>query len=65
MHRQIARGLCAGATTALFMSFVSAWAAGDLSRQTPIEVTVELGKPGEHAFVPNRLTCPPSSTSWC
>ena len=30
-------------------------AAGDLSRQTPIEVTVDLGKPGEHAFVPNQL----------
>jgi uncharacterized cupredoxin-like copper-binding protein len=34
---------------------VGAEAAGDLSRQTPIEVTVELGKPGQHAFVPNRL----------
>jgi uncharacterized cupredoxin-like copper-binding protein len=33
-----------------------AHAAGDLSRQTPIEVTVDLGKPGEHVFVPNRLT---------
>ena len=30
-------------------------AAGDLSRQQPIEVTIELGKPGQHAFVPNRL----------
>lgn len=30
-------------------------AAGDLSRQTPIEVVVELGKPGEHAFLPNKL----------
>jgi uncharacterized cupredoxin-like copper-binding protein len=30
-------------------------AAGDLSRQEPIEVTVELGKPGEHAFTPNKL----------
>ena len=30
-------------------------AAGDLSRQTPIEITVDLGKPGEHAFVPNKL----------
>jgi len=30
-------------------------AAGDLSRQTPIEVTVTLGKPGQHVFVPNRL----------
>jgi uncharacterized cupredoxin-like copper-binding protein len=29
--------------------------AGDLSRQDPIEVKVELGKPGTHAFVPNRL----------
>src|SRR5262245_42492662 len=56
MYRQFARGLCAGALAALFVSFVSAWAAGDLSRQTPIEVTVELGKPGEHVFVPNRLT---------
>jgi uncharacterized cupredoxin-like copper-binding protein len=33
----------------------SARAAGDLSRQTPIEVVVELGKPGEHVFVPNKL----------
>jgi uncharacterized cupredoxin-like copper-binding protein len=31
-------------------------ASGDLSRQTPIEVTVELGKPGQHVFLPNRLT---------
>jgi uncharacterized cupredoxin-like copper-binding protein len=30
-------------------------AAGDLSRQTPIEITVTLGKPGQHTFVPNRL----------
>jgi uncharacterized cupredoxin-like copper-binding protein len=30
-------------------------AAGDLSRQTPIEVTVELGAPGKHAFLPNKL----------
>jgi uncharacterized cupredoxin-like copper-binding protein len=29
--------------------------AGDLSRQNPIEVTVELGKPGRHAFVPSQL----------
>jgi uncharacterized cupredoxin-like copper-binding protein len=33
----------------------SARAAGDLSRQTPIEVVVELGKPGEHVFLPNKL----------
>jgi uncharacterized cupredoxin-like copper-binding protein len=30
-------------------------AAGDLSRQTPIEVVIELGKPGAHGFFPNKL----------
>lgn len=31
-------------------------AAGDLTRQTPVVVIVELGRPdGTHAFVPNRL----------
>ncbi len=30
-------------------------AAGDLSRQEPITVTVELGRPGQHVFVPDRL----------
>lgn len=30
-------------------------AASDLSKQQPIEVTVELGRPGAHAFHPNRL----------
>ncbi|HKH02504.1 MAG TPA: hypothetical protein VKB08_17520 [Bradyrhizobium sp.] len=34
---------------------VPAESAGDLSRQEPIEVVVELGKPGQHIFVPNRL----------
>jgi len=32
-----------------------AMAAGNLAGQTPIEVVVELGKPGHHAFVPNQL----------
>jgi uncharacterized cupredoxin-like copper-binding protein len=31
------------------------YAAGDLSRQNPIEVTVELGKPGQHVFVPKQI----------
>lgn len=30
-------------------------AGGDLSRQTPIEINVDLGKPGQHVFVPNQL----------
>lgn len=33
----------------------TAHAAGDLSRQEPIEVTVDLGAPGKHAFIPNTL----------
>src|SRR5262245_24664766 len=39
----------------LAASVSSVQAAGDLSRQEPIEVAVELGKPGQHVFVPNRL----------
>src|SRR6187402_2756573 len=30
-------------------------AAGNLAGQEPIVVTVELGRPGQHAFVPNKL----------
>ena len=30
-------------------------AAGDLSRQQPIEVVVELGRPGQHLFSPSQL----------
>ena len=33
----------------------SARAAGDLSRQDPIEVVVELGRGDRHAFMPDRL----------
>lgn len=32
---------------------LAAYAAGDLSKQDPITLTVELGKPGKHEFVPN------------
>jgi uncharacterized cupredoxin-like copper-binding protein len=41
---------------ALVLPLGTAEAGGDLSRQSPIDVTVELGRPGQHAFVPNRLT---------
>ena len=44
-----------GAAVVLGVASGAALAAGDLSKQTPIEVTVELGKPGHHAFVPNQL----------
>jgi uncharacterized cupredoxin-like copper-binding protein len=33
----------------------AAEAAGNLAGQEPIMVTVELGRPGEHVFVPNKL----------
>jgi uncharacterized cupredoxin-like copper-binding protein len=36
-------------------SFGPAYSAGDLSRQEPIVITVELGKPGQHVFVPDKL----------
>ena len=40
---------------ALLLAATMAHAGGDLSRQEPIEVTVELGKPGRHAFTPDKL----------
>ena len=44
------------AAIAVGLSFPSnGQSAGDLSRQNPIEVTVELGKPGQHVFVPSTL----------
>jgi len=50
--RQLAFVVCVGMAVG---AAGAAFAAGDLSRQSPIEVTVELGKPGHHAFVPNQL----------
>ena len=51
----IVRVVAAGVAGALVGS-AAGFAAGDLSRQNPIEVTVDLGKPGQHVFAPNRLT---------
>ena len=45
---------CCAAGALIFLAAI-ADAAGDLSRQEPIEITVELGQPGQHAFVPNKL----------
>lgn len=44
-----------GAAVLLGLASGAAIAAGDLSRQTPIEVTVSLGTSGKHAFAPNQL----------
>jgi uncharacterized cupredoxin-like copper-binding protein len=43
------------AAAALLLAATMGHAGGDLSRQEPIEVTVELGKPGRHAFTPDKL----------
>jgi uncharacterized cupredoxin-like copper-binding protein len=52
-RRRLVAGLLAVAS---LMAARRASAAGDLSRQEPIVVTVELGRPdGRHAFEPNRL----------
>jgi uncharacterized cupredoxin-like copper-binding protein len=45
----------AAALAASLWAASSGQSAGDLSRQTPIEVTVDLGKPGQHVFVPSQL----------
>lgn len=34
---------------------VAAYAAGNLAGQEPIAVTVDLGTPGKHAFIPDKL----------
>jgi uncharacterized cupredoxin-like copper-binding protein len=47
--------LALGATALLGIVSGAALAAGDLSRQTPIEVTIDLGSPGRHEFAPKQL----------
>jgi uncharacterized cupredoxin-like copper-binding protein len=49
------RSISRTAAMLLLMAASLAHAAGDLSRQEPIEITIELGKPGQHAFMPNKL----------
>ena len=44
-----------GAAVLLGVASGAALAAGDLSRQTPIELTVDLGSPGKHEFAPKQL----------
>ena len=44
-----------GSSVLLGLVSGAAIAAGDLSRQTPIEMTVNLGSPGKYEFMPNQL----------
>ena len=52
--RFVFRVLAAGVAGALLGS-AAGYAAGNLAGQQPIEVVVDLGKPGQHAFVPNSI----------
>lgn len=40
---------------ALSGALSASWAAGNLAGQQPIEVTVDLGKPGQHVFEPRQI----------
>ena len=44
-----------GAAVLVGIASGAALAAGDLSKQTPVEVTVDLGSPGKHEFAPKQL----------
>ena len=48
------RVMMAGVAGALVGS-AAGYAAGNLAGQQPIEVTVDLGKPGQHAFIPSSI----------
>jgi uncharacterized cupredoxin-like copper-binding protein len=49
--------ILSAATTALILAVwpIAAHAAGNLAGQQPIEVAVDLGKPGQHVFSPRAL----------
>ena len=44
-----------GVAVVLGIASGAALAAGDLAKQTPIEMTVDLGAPGKHEFAPKQL----------
>jgi uncharacterized cupredoxin-like copper-binding protein len=51
----MSRLLLSVALASVIGAVIGAKAAADLSRQDPIEVTVNLGRPGQHVFEPNQL----------
>jgi uncharacterized cupredoxin-like copper-binding protein len=55
MHPSLFVSKLVAAAALIAATFGVAYSAGDLSRQEPIVVAVELGKPGQHAFTPNKL----------
>ena len=52
--RLFVQAIVAGAAGAIIGS-AAGYAAGNLAGQQPIEITVDLGKPGQHVFAPNQL----------
>ena len=52
--RLFVQAIAAGAAGAIIGS-AAGYAAGNLAGQQPIEITVDLGKPGQHVFAPNQL----------
>jgi uncharacterized cupredoxin-like copper-binding protein len=59
MSKAATLAFCSGAVLAGFATLLHAkiaHAKGDLSRQDPITVTVDLGAPGKHAFMPDKLS---------
>lgn len=53
--RQTPRAFVFGLAIWLGAFATAALAAGDLSKQVPVEITVDLGSPGKHEFSPNKL----------
>ena len=45
----------AGALLGAALGSAAGYAAGNLAGQQPIDITVDLGKPGEHVFEPRQL----------
>ena len=45
----------AAAAAGAVVGSAGSYAAGNLAGQTPIEVTVDLGRPGQHVFEPKQL----------
>ena len=55
MRWVLAAAFLAGSLAGSLAALVSAQAAGNLAGQQPIEITVDLGKPGQHVFEPRQL----------
>ena len=60
--RFVLQVIAAGVAGAL-AGTAAGYAAGNLAGQQPIEVTVDLGKPGQHASCPTASSSKPASST--